>query len=729
MIKSKASILLLFLYGLELFSQVPLNGLVSFYPFTGNANDESGNEHHGNVRGAVLTTDRCNVENSAFAFDGGNNYIDIGDITEFDGSNALTISAWIYTEGISDEHSGTIISKYNTFGHSERVFIFDVARYQENSLRFAMYGADGNSDWEQEIATVPIPLSVWNHVVVTWDGISHNIEFYINGIKVNSDYSQNGNRPTRIYDKSSTLMIGASESGYTSPDYLFNGSIDEILTYTRVLTQEEILSLYYYDCETRSSVAFYPFNGNANDALDGGNDGVVHGPVLTTDRCGISNSAYLFDGIDDYISLDPSYIISQSTGTFAAWVYFNSLNSTQYLGCIGDIHSQDHYLSLVRFDPVYGTFTIFRRKPGMADIIAGSTTVTSNQWYFVVMTSDGNEWNLYVNGKKEELTVVSGQNTGDWAHELTGVDNWLLGCIDIQEPHDPAFLNGKLDDVRIYDYALTHAEILALYTYDCLEMQISGINEVCRNQQNVHFSATYMDNMTYSWSYSGTGATISGNLNEVQIDFSENATSGDLRLVSVKEGQSFENSLSITLLELPGLSQNISGRDNVCRSEGPYNYRIAEIENAEVYLWIYDGQEVEISGNSNSVTLYFHENSTSGSLSVSGVNQCGSGPVSENFPIIVNDCDEIIFDFNIPNSFSPNGDNINDFFIIQGLKEGTVVRVFNRNGKLLFESENYENNWDGLDKDGKKLKTDTYWYIISIPGIETDFKGFLYLKE
>ena len=53
------------------------DGLVAYYPFNGNADDESGNGNHGTVNGATLTIDRFGNENSAYSFDGIDDYIDI----------------------------------------------------------------------------------------------------------------------------------------------------------------------------------------------------------------------------------------------------------------------------------------------------------------------------------------------------------------------------------------------------------------------------------------------------------------------------------------------------------------------------------------------------------------------------------------------------------------------------------------------------------------------------
>ena len=72
---------------------------------------------------------------------------------------------------------------------------------------------------------------------------------------------------------------------------------------------------------TSGLVAAWEFNGNANDVSGNGNDGVVHGATLTTDRFGNANSAYSFNGVDDYISAadSPTLDFSSSYLTVSAW--------------------------------------------------------------------------------------------------------------------------------------------------------------------------------------------------------------------------------------------------------------------------------------------------------------------------------------------------------------------------------------------------------------------------
>jgi hypothetical protein len=85
-----------------------IDGLVASYTFTGNANDSSGNNLNGTVSGAKLTQYRYGADNSAYYFDGVNDYISIADNPLLNIADAITISAWMKEDG---ESGRTIISK------------------------------------------------------------------------------------------------------------------------------------------------------------------------------------------------------------------------------------------------------------------------------------------------------------------------------------------------------------------------------------------------------------------------------------------------------------------------------------------------------------------------------------------------------------------------------------------------------------------------------------------
>ena len=79
-------------------------------------------------------------------------------------------------------------------------------------------------------------------------------------------------------------------------------------------------------------VAYYPFNENANDESGNGNNGTIHGASLTTDRNGNSESAYQFDGINDYISNSNGlkYLVN-NTYSISLWIYKPNLITMVFL--------------------------------------------------------------------------------------------------------------------------------------------------------------------------------------------------------------------------------------------------------------------------------------------------------------------------------------------------------------------------------------------------------------
>jgi gliding motility-associated-like protein len=80
-----------------------------------------------------------------------------------------------------------------------------------------------------------------------------------------------------------------------------------------------------------------------------------------------------------------------------------------------------------------------------------------------------------------------------------------------------------------------------------------------------------------------------------------------------------------------------------------------------------------------------------------------------------------------PNVITPNGDGKNEVFTVKGLPENTFFSVFDRKGVLVYEADNYRNDWRGNDSMGKPLPKDTYWFVLSNPGLNILTKDFILL--
>ena len=207
-----------------LMAQVPSDGLVGYWPFTGNANDESGNNYNGTVTGATLATDRHGTENGAYYFDGTSDYIYITNSSLVSGGYAC-ISLWVHTDGTGGGYP--IISgnqnDYNIFINEDSVGVWIVtsptAGYQTKKGF--------------------LPPNQWNHIVLNYDGI--HLAMYVNNV-LSQSIPVTGPiaTPQSDYLAFGQYFLNGSPSGTNS----YKGLLDEVRIYNRALTVSEITSIY-----------------------------------------------------------------------------------------------------------------------------------------------------------------------------------------------------------------------------------------------------------------------------------------------------------------------------------------------------------------------------------------------------------------------------------------------------------------------------------------------------
>ena len=218
---------------------IPTYGLVAYYPFNGNADDESGNGNNGVVTGTVHTTDRFGSNNRAFLFNGTDSYITLSTLSDLELNGNFSLSAWIKWEG-STERYQRIITKWGTGSENNGQFILSTnydlhsGGIKDNSL--IMFLGSGNQ--YKFIQSSFIPDNDWHHIVATFDN-----EY----IKIHIDCELNISQELTIEYTSfeQPVYIGGGASGGVMPNYIFNGKIDDIIIYNRVLTSSEIDSLYH----------------------------------------------------------------------------------------------------------------------------------------------------------------------------------------------------------------------------------------------------------------------------------------------------------------------------------------------------------------------------------------------------------------------------------------------------------------------------------------------------
>ncbi len=226
------------IFGLALISNaqvpnyVPSNGLVGWWPFNGNANDESGSGIDGIPNGPILTTDRFGNNDASYSFDGGGEHIN----TNYEGilgQNARTFSMWFLSEG-NINGSSLLFYGLNNIGSRVNIYL----GYVENTGNVA-YIDNSNS----AISYNPIiPFGSWNHLVYTYDSIdgqsTSDFKLYINGTLTSSIYS-NYNGDQSLFTQAGETLTFGSVIGQE-----LVGKMDDIGIWNRALTQEEITSLY-----------------------------------------------------------------------------------------------------------------------------------------------------------------------------------------------------------------------------------------------------------------------------------------------------------------------------------------------------------------------------------------------------------------------------------------------------------------------------------------------------
>jgi hypothetical protein len=211
-------------------SYVPTNGLVGWWPFNGNANDESGNGNNGTVNGATLTTDRFGNSNKAYSFDGVNDNITLASVNI---SNEITLGYWLkipQTGGGSAIVQNNPNPPYNT--------TFQCSNASTNYQQYLLYSNTCNNSQNCWANSSSLIADQWTYLVYTID-LNSDVKLYMNGNLIGT---YNGVNFTNCANLSNNLRFGGV--WINSDPQWFNGLLDDIGIWNRALTQQEITDLY-----------------------------------------------------------------------------------------------------------------------------------------------------------------------------------------------------------------------------------------------------------------------------------------------------------------------------------------------------------------------------------------------------------------------------------------------------------------------------------------------------
>jgi len=405
---------------------------------------------------------------NAGSFDGSNDYVNAGSDPSIEINGSLTISAWI--KPISAALDGSIINKIGT------VYNYQL-RLATGQPDFKVY--DG-THYPDVVGNTEIDNN-WHHIVGVRDTSTHTLIVYVDGVL---DNTAPDTTTGSIVDPSTNAVIGQRGD---LVDY-FHGSIDEVRIYNRALSAAEVNKLYsdntssiltaiqgqsipsvsfaaeevgpapvaYWKFDEGQGQTAYDSSSNKNNGTLGNSTGPdAYDPTwVANDQC-ISGKCLKFDGSASFV--DPgtgSSLNITNAITVEAWV-----NPAQWGGVNNPIIYNRGVYSAIYKGIVVGLNDhnlVFEIGNGSTyTAITSSSSYSINKFQHVVFTWDGSTMKMYINGVQDATT---GSITGSISYYVTtariGAEHW---------GYNARVFNGFIDDVKIYPYARTAAQIQADY--------------------------------------------------------------------------------------------------------------------------------------------------------------------------------------------------------------------------------------------------------------------------
>src|SRR6266480_4950384 len=427
--------------GLQLTFEIPPScasapaGMIAWWKGEGNATD-SQDDHNGTINDATFAPGEVG---QAFTFDGTDDSVSIPDSNDWNfGTGDFTFDFWEKssdTDRISalafDPNQGTNNLDFD-FNDTFGLWVFWNSGGGTNGVHAIQVGSPGDYTNDQ-----------WHHIALTRSGSTFTL--YIDGVNVGT-----------ANDSEAINLSGANNNfiGRDIGGFFWNGQIDEVEVFKHALTAAEVASIYIAGrqgkCPCTSPpdhmVSWWRGEGDAVDTQDG-NDGTFNGtPSYGSGEVG---QAFSFDG-SSYVSINDSPSLNPAAITVDAWV--KTSTSGSFTGLVSKFNhnssttSDDSYNLSIEAD---GTVRWQFQTNAGGSAINSPGSITDGSWHFLAATYDGTTSTLYVDG----MSVASSPATGVLNSTTTPL---YLGAA-LFDGATTAFLNGQLDEVEIFNRALTDA--------------------------------------------------------------------------------------------------------------------------------------------------------------------------------------------------------------------------------------------------------------------------------
>ena len=634
-------------------AQIPTNGLVGSWLFTGNALDSTGN-NNGTVFGATLTTDRFGSNNGAYNFNGLNNYISIpADSFLLD---TYTYSIWAKISSIPVFGTYPIATSIGS-GASGGDQNIDILNLGGVNLGWSGGGYNqGGSPATSSTATGILPaINTWHHITVTRD--FNFLKLYVDCQLIDS--SSTGGQAA-LYGSGMKYFYVGARSGLLNVNYYFDGVIDDIHIYNRVLASNEIVGLCNSTCIGSN------FLDSVSVSICQGDSALLAGVFQTTSGI-YTDSLQTVLGCDSLVittlTINPIFLLNQTEticqgdsvllqGGFqnAAGIYVDSLQTS--FGCDSVI------ITNLSINPIFNSIQ-------NQVICQGDSFLFGNVFY--------NSSGIYI----DSLQTVS------------GCDSLLTLNLTV----NPSFQINRSQTICQGDSALlagVFQTASGIYT-DSLQT-VLGCDSLVITALSV--GSAFFDSVTISICQGnsvflgGLFQTIAG----VYVDSLFTVSGCDSVVAS-----------TLIVNPIPVIVASNDTTINACNSAQ------LNVVGGGTYLWT-------PSTDLSCITCSTPVASPSSSITYT-VTETTSGCSSSDIVNITVDGESILI---IPNVFTPNFDGSNDGFNFVG---GCIIaahkRIYNRWGELLFESNQIEEVWNGRTTAGKDVPEGTYFYIFIVDMLDS----------
>lgn len=421
--------------------------------------DSSGNGNHGdscpNTTGPTGGTIPGKI-GKAGTLDGTDEYVDLYDSMNASLGTTYTVSAWIKTTTVAEVN---VVVSYRSTSQSTPVhFQMD---HNNADVRFIVRDTAGN------IATASYASALtadsWYHITGVRNGNTTRV--YVNGIEGTSATASIGNTS---HDKA---IIGGIVTGIGSTpnaSTLFKGAIDNLRIYNYVRTPAQIsweynrgAPLAHYKLDECTSTTANDMSGNSytgtitigatgSNTSTGTCSSGTSTEAWNNGTSGKWNSSLDLDGTDDYIQISDSaplrFDASNINFSLFAWVK-RTTTGTEYIISKEDADNDGYRLQFNSSDQVLCSVD--------ATDVTSTSTITDTNWHLVGCTidRDGNG-QIYIDGKANGSTVSMGTDAMATTSAIR---------IGTRSYTSTSYLNGQIDDVRIYNYALTASQVRNLF--------------------------------------------------------------------------------------------------------------------------------------------------------------------------------------------------------------------------------------------------------------------------